>query len=135
MEVANRGRGQATRWGLSGRHGRPGAARVSCGVVSAHAELVLCPGAQTRHRVGEVVGMLWGRFSEQHLTEEVVRFFRLKDFSGEKQLLKSALWFDLPSPPQHLLHPCFLSPLLLGKFSRVGHILQWARWAGRAGPK
>lgn len=110
MEVANRGRGQATRRGLSGRHGRPGAARVSCGVVSVHTELVLCPRTQTRHCVGEGVGMLWGRFSEQHLMEEVVGFFRLRDKTSAVRNSFSNLHFGLT-----YLHP--LNTLFIPVFS------------------
>lgn len=42
---------------------------MACGVVGADAELVLCPGKQPGHSVGEGVAVLRGRLSEQHLTE------------------------------------------------------------------
>lgn len=81
---------------------------MSCRVASVHTELVLCPGTQTRHCVGEGVGMVWGRFSEQHLMEEVVGFFTLKDKTSVVRNSFSNLHFGLT-----YLHPLntFFNPV------------------------
>ena len=68
-QVGHGGRGQAAGRGLPGRHVDPGAQGAAGVVVGADAELVLGPGPQAPHGVGEAAGGPWGVLGQEHLDQ------------------------------------------------------------------